>query len=110
MPKLTSVKDVIAVMPQHFVPDAAAGMNAVLQLDLEGDGGGLWHLTVANQQLAIHDGPAASPNMTLKMAAADYLAMINGETDPMQLFMKGKVKVGGDLSLALKLQKLFKMG
>jgi putative sterol carrier protein len=103
------VKDVIAVMPQYFLPEAAAGMDATLQLDLDGEGGGVWHLIVADQKLDIHEGPAANPNMTLKMAAADYLAMINGETNPMQLFMKGKVKVGGDMSLALKMQNLFKM-
>lgn len=109
MPKLTSVADVISVMPSHFVPDNAAGLNAVLQLDISGNGGGQWHMVVADKQLTIREGVAPNPNMTLKMESVDYLAMINGEANPMQMFMAGKVKVGGDISLALKMQSMFKM-
>src|SRR5574341_1236343 len=100
MPKFSSVAEVIEAMPGAFVPDAAAGMNATLQLELTGEGGGLWHMVVGDRQIQITEGQAASPHMTLKMAAADYLAMVNGETNPMQMFMQGKVKVGGDMSLA----------
>ncbi|HLF02393.1 MAG TPA: SCP2 sterol-binding domain-containing protein [Anaerolineales bacterium] len=109
MPNFASISDIIAGMPQHFLPAAAAGLNTTLQLDLSGEGGGQWHLVIADQQLKINDGLAANPNMTLKMAAADYLAMINGEADAMQMFMAGKIKVGGDMSLALKMQSLFKL-
>lgn len=109
MPTFTTVADVIEVMPQHFLPEAAAGMNATMQLDLSGEGGGKWYMVVADQQIKIVEGQAANPNMTLTMTAADYLAMINGEANAMQMFMQGKVKVGGDMSLALKLQNLFKL-
>lgn len=109
MPQFTSIQDMIAVMPQYFVPEAAAGLNATLQLELTGEGGGLWHLIIADQQLKINDGQAATPSMTLKMAASDYLAMTNGQANAMQMFMSGKIKVGGDMSLAMKMQSLFKM-
>lgn len=110
MSKFESAKDVIAMMPQAFSPEAAVGLNATLQLDLGGEGGGTWHIVIADQKMQLHDGPAANPTMTLKMAASDYVAMINGEANPMQMFMQGKVKVGGDMSLAMKMQSLFKTG
>ena len=109
MPKVTSVAEVLAAMPAHFVPEQAVGMNAVLQLDLVGDGGGQWYLTVANGQLQITAGLSPNPHMTLMTGAADYLAIINGETNPMNLFMQGKIKVSGDMSLALKMQSLFRI-
>jgi len=109
MPKFSSASEIFAAMPQHFVPEAAAGMNATLQLDLSGEGGGQWHLIVADKQLQLKDGLAANPNMTLKMSADDFVAMINGTANPMQMFMQGKVKVSGDMALAMKLQSLFKM-
>ena len=109
MPNFASISDMIAGMPQYFLPEAAAGLNTTLQLDLSGEGGGQWHLVIADRQLEINEGFAANPNMTLKMAAADYLAMINGQSDAMQMFMAGKIKVGGDMSLALKMQSLFKL-
>ena len=109
MPKATSVAEVFAAMPQVFVPENAAGINAVFQFDLSGDDGGQWNVTVANQQVRVAEGTAASPHMTLSLTAADYLAMINGETNPMNLFMQGRIKVVGDMQLALKMQSLFKM-
>jgi putative sterol carrier protein len=109
MPKFTSIKEMIPLMPQFFVPEATAGMNATIQLELTGNDGGLWNMVVANKQLKINEGQAASPNMTVKMSGADYLAMVNGEANPMQMFMQGKVKVGGDMSLITKLQAMFNM-
>lgn len=109
MPRFSSVADMISGVARYFVPEAAAGLNATLQLELTGDGGGLWHLVVADQTLKINAGQAPSPNLTLKLAAADYLAIINGEAGAMQMFMQGKVKVGGDVSLVAKLQSLFDM-
>lgn len=96
-------------MPAYFLPDNAAGLNAVFQLDIAGDGGGQWNLTVADKTLAVNQGAAANPSMTLKMDAVDYLALMNGEVNAMQLFMAGKVKVGGDMSLAMKMQSMFKL-
>ena len=109
MPRFTSVADMIARISQYFVPEAAAGLNATMQLELTGEGGGLWHLVVADKTLKINAGQAPNPNLTLKLAAADYLAIVNGEAGAMQMFMQGKVKVGGDMSLVAKLQSLFNM-
>ena len=109
MPKVTSAAEAFAAMPQVFLPENAAGINAVLQFNLSGDGGGDWNVTVADKQVKVIEGVAASPTMTLAMAASDYLAMVNGETNPMALFMQGKVKLTGDIQLALKMQSMFKM-
>ncbi len=40
MPKATSAAEMMAALPNYFVPEQAAGINAVLQLDLSGEGGG----------------------------------------------------------------------
>ncbi len=109
MPKVDSVAEVFAAMPQVFVPENAVGVNAVLQFDLSGNGGGQWNVTVADKQVKVADGAAASPTTILAMAASDYLSMINGETSPMNLFMQGKIKLTGDMQLALKMQSMFKM-
>ncbi|MBM4423750.1 MAG: SCP2 sterol-binding domain-containing protein [Chloroflexi bacterium] len=109
MSKFSSVADVIDVMSARFLPEQAAGLNAILQLDISGDGGGQWHLAIADKKLTVTPGAAANPNMTLKMSAADYLSMVNREADPMQMFMQGKVKVGGDMSLAMKMMAMFNL-
>jgi putative sterol carrier protein len=109
MPSFNTVSEMISGMPQYFVPEAAAGLNVTMQLELAGDGGGQWHLIVADKTLKINEGQAINPNMTLMMAASDYLAIVNGQANAMQMFMQGKVKVGGDMSLVMKMQSMFRM-
>lgn len=108
MPKFNSVREMMAQVPSLVSPEAIAGMSAVIQLDLAGDGGGQWYLTFADQKLSVNEGTTANPSMALSMNASDYLAMSNGDTNPMNLFMQGKIKIKGDMQLAMKLQTLFK--
>ena len=45
--------------------------------------------------------------MTVSMAACDFVDMTEGRLDGMSAFMSGKLRVGGDMGLAMKLQNLF---
>jgi putative sterol carrier protein len=47
--------------------------------------------------------------MTLTADSNDYVKIITGEMDGMQAFMQGKIKLGGDLNLAMKLMQMFKI-
>ena len=44
--------------------------------------------------------------MTLSMAGQDLVALSNGELNPVAAFMQGRIKVTGDMSLALRLQNI----
>jgi putative sterol carrier protein len=43
------------------------------------------------------------------MAAKDYVDMLEGRAAGQQLFFTGKLKIEGDMGLAMKLQKLTDM-
>lgn len=45
---------------------------------------------------------------TVTMDEATFLAIADGSQNPMMAFMSGKVKVKGDMSVATKMQSLFK--
>jgi putative sterol carrier protein len=107
MPQATNVQDVFAAMPGRFLPEQASGVNATVQFDVTGDGGGQWAVTIADGKCSVVEGAAANPTMTMSVAAADYLAIINGELNAMNAFMQGKVKIKGDMALAMKVQKMF---
>lgn len=94
-------------MPQALVPEAAAGLNAVIQLNLSGDGGGDWAMTFADGTVNIEAAQADSPDLTLGMDAADYVALTKGDANATTLFMTGKIQVGGNITLAMKFQELF---
>ena len=105
---MPTVEEVFAAMPASFQKDAAAGMNAVYQYDITGDGGGKWYATIKEGELEVVKGEHENPNITLTMADEDYLAMIAGTLDGQAAFMAGKLKIKGDMSLAMKLGSLFK--
>jgi putative sterol carrier protein len=102
------VKGIFSAMPQNFNADAAKGMNSVIQFNLSGDGGGTWHVAIKDGACSVTEGAHTSPNMTMTMAASDYVDMINGKLNGQMAFMSGKLKIAGDMGLAMKMQSLFK--
>ncbi len=104
------LKEIFDKMPEAFVPEKAAGINATIQLDLSGDDGGSWLLKIANGQISAEEGASDSADLTLGMDASDYVALSRGEANPMGLFMGGKIQLQGDMSLAMKFQEMFDVG
>ncbi len=100
------INQMFTSMAENFDPSKAEGVNATIQFDLSGENGGLYWLKIADGNAEAGQGQAENPNMTLKATAEDWVAVTKGELNPMQAFMSGKLKVQGDMSLALKLQSL----
>jgi len=103
----TSCQEVFDNMAGRLNKDAAKGLNAIYQFDLSGDGGGKWAVLINNEQCQVQSGAHVSPNITISMAANDYLDMVSGKLNGQMAFMTGKLKIAGDMGLALKLQSLF---
>ncbi|GIW46022.1 MAG: hypothetical protein KatS3mg077_3304 [Candidatus Binatia bacterium] len=102
------VKEIFNAMPANLNADAAKGMNAVIQFNLTGDGGGNYYVTIKDGTCTVTEGTHQSPNMTMTMAAQDYVDMITGKLNGQMAFMSGKLKIAGDMGLAMKMQSLFK--
>ena len=66
-----------------------------------------YYFSVANETIDVQLGNHAAPNITITMKESDYLDMINGKLNGQMAFMTGKLKIAGDMGLALKLQSLF---
>ncbi len=87
-------------------PAKIKGMNAVYQFDLSGDNGGVFHVKVADGAAEIVDGASDNANITITMSADDFGSLLEGKLNATSAFMAGKLKVKGDMSLAMKLQSL----
>ena len=110
MPSFTDVKDIFENMCTQFQADKAQNDNATIQFEITGENGGKWWAQVQNGTCNVAAGDAPAPaDMTLTASTEDYLDMINGVLKPMDAFMKGKVRVKGNMTLAMKLQAWFAM-
>ena len=89
-------------------PDRAAGMTAVYQFDLSGDEGGLFHIVMRDGVGEAGAGAKDDPNITISMSASDFVDMRTGKLDPTMAFMSGKIKIKGDMGLAMKLQSVLR--
>ena len=106
----SGVNQFVARMAGSFIPEKAAGMDATIQLNLSGDHAGNWYLAIKDQKFNINEGVAPHPSLTVSANSADLLQIFSGQMDAMQAFMQGKVRLTGDMNLAMKLTSFFKMG
>jgi putative sterol carrier protein len=104
---MATVKETFDQMPGRFKADRAAGTNATIQYDISGEGGGTWHAVIKDGACTVAAGPGTNPSLTLSMAAQDWLDMTTGKQSGQMLFMSGKLKLKGDMGLAMKLGSLF---
>jgi putative sterol carrier protein len=102
------IKAIFDAMPTQINPDAAKGMNSTIQFKLTGDGGGDYYVEIKDGTANVSQGTHASPNMTMTLAAQDYVDLIGGKLNGQMAFMSGKLKIAGDMGLAMKMQTLFK--
>lgn len=85
-------------------PTVASNFGAVYKFVLEGAGGGQWLVDLKGAPgVRAGDGPA---DCTITLSAQDFVDLIEGRANGQQLYFQGKLRIDGDLGLALKLQNL----
>jgi putative sterol carrier protein len=104
-----TISEFIARMTAAFVPEKAAGIDAVIQLKLTGAQPGEWFFTIKDNQCTVSPGMANAPRLTVSADSGDFIKIFSGQLDGMQAFMQGKIRIAGDMGLALKLLQMFRM-
>jgi len=87
-------------------PEKVQGIDATYQWDINGDGGGKWWVKLSEGSVEIGEGEASDPNITLTVEAQDWVDIVNGKLNGQMAFLTGKLKIQGDMSLAMKLQSI----
>ena len=101
------IQSIFPEMVARLIPEKAEGVNVLIQFDLSGDNGGLYWVKIADGTAESGDGAADNPAMTLKASADDWFAVSTGQLNAMQAFMSGKIKIQGDMGIAMKMQTMF---
>lgn len=87
-------------------PARVEGLQATVLFDLSGEGGGQWTATIADGQVQVEEGRSSSPDVTLSMEAQDLVAIASGQLNAVSAFMQGRIKISGDMSLAMRMQTI----
>ncbi len=97
-------------IPSAFRAEKAQGVKATFQWDISGEQGGRWYVEIAEGTCQVHQGDSANPNITISIGDENFVKLISGRLDGTMAFMTGKLKVKGDMGLAMKLPQLFRLG
>ena len=100
--RISSVKEYFETLPQRFVAPASKGLHAIFQYELSGNGGGTYHAKVNDGTLEVVEGASEEPTVTAKLNADSFVKMANGELSPVMAYMKGQMKITGNVMLAQK--------
>ena len=103
----TTVKEFFQFLPGRLDSDAAEGLDAVYQFDLSGTQGGQYILTIREGACQVADGVHADPHVVLSMAGEDCIKVLTGQLSGVAVAMSGRLKVSGDIGLAMQLKALF---
>ena len=103
-------------MPLAFDSDAAGDpstgsgqvLDGTIQFDVTGTEPGVYHLRIAGGECTFHEGPAASPSLTIPTPSDVWLKISRGEIAGQEAMMQGLYNATGDISLLLKMDSLFK--
>jgi len=103
-----TAKELISRMPLGFDPAASRDLEAEIQFDLSGEGGGKMVLSISEGQCRFREGEALSPTLTIRSSADVWMKMVRGEIDRPQSLMEGLYQVEGDMNLLMKMGELFR--
>lgn len=104
---MVQIGDIFEEMVKHFNPGAAGSMAVIYQFDISGPNGGKWALKIENAKCDLVVGGVDNPSVVISLSDEDWLAIREGKLNSQMAFMQGKLKISGDMNIAMKLQTMF---
>jgi len=119
--KKTEVKQEAAASPQNvnldkafdsikklLSPELVKQTQGVYSINFSDFKPAEWYLDLKNGSGDVGEGAPkeGKANCTLSLKAEDFVKMASGQLKPTAAFMTGKLKIKGDMGLAMKLEKV----
>jgi len=101
---MESAREFFEGLSERIDPERARALDASYRFDI--DGAGTWRLEADGDRVLVSESDAPA-DCVIRTDERTFLRIVGGEQSPMGAYMSGKVRVEGDLGLALKLRELF---
>ena len=99
-----SVREFFEGLESRVDESKTVGMNNSYRFDIAG--AGTWTVDVSDGKVNVEEA-AREADCTISASEENFLKLLRREQNPMTAYMTGKLKVSGDMGVAMKLQKLF---
>ena len=103
----SDIRAIFEEMPKRLNSDAAEGVDVLVRINLTGNAGGTYYLEISEGEAKITESAIGQPQLTMTISAVDYVNLIRGKLKGQLAFMNGKLKMAGDMGLAMKIPTLF---
>jgi len=97
-------------LPQVFDAASAAGVNAVIALDLFGREPGQWTVVIRGGTCRVMHGRTIEPTITLSVDSDVWLAIARGERSGHDALLAGDCRVKGDAEFMARFEEMFPVG
>ena len=87
-------------------PDKAREVNAIYAFKISGEGGGEWTADLTSDPPTCEKGDSGKAQCTISVSHDDFKTMLTDPNAGMQLYFQGKLKVSGDMGVAMRLQRV----
>jgi len=91
-------------IPDAFLAEKAGDLEASVVLDV---GDEAWSLLIKNGACRLQEGDLPNADLRLQASEKDLLRLFKGELNPMFAFTTRKLRLKGDVNLAMRLIQYF---
>ncbi|KAM9083731.1 hydroxysteroid dehydrogenase-like protein 2 isoform 2-T2 [Megaptera novaeangliae] len=106
-PRSGAVEGTFRIVKDSLSDDVVKATQAIYQFELSGEDGGTWFLDLKSKGGNVGYGePSDRADVVMSMSTDDFVKMFSGKLKPTIAFMSGRLKIKGNMALAIKLEKL----
>jgi putative sterol carrier protein len=104
---MQTVAEFFAALPARAAAEAEKTRGLHDSYLFQVAGAGEWTVIVDDGTVTVSEGDSGAAKCTIATDEDTFLGIASGQVSPMSAFMRGKVKVTGDMGAAMRLKSVF---